>query len=930
VSDWKDRLKETRENRNNDSITEEEFQRIKSEILNEMQATGDWTMVFGQINEMALEGLLTSEEVNAINANVVQSIQSNYQQPVSQTSPPPAVTTPPVEQQEQHLPSNAPKQIGSYEIVGFIGVGGMGTVYRARHRINSMREKQGGDVAIKLLHPQYLNNPEFIERFELEGSKGMRLDHQGIVKTLEVILDGDQRALVMELIQGRSLSDMIGQETGPIPWDQASPLFQQILSAIGYAHTKKIVHRDIKPENIMVTLDGFVKVLDFGIAKDLDASKTKAGTGMGSVNYMAPEQFIDASKVDHRADIYALGTTLYEMVAGRLPWESNITEFNIMQKKVSGELPNPTDFYPYIPEHVVTSINHALKDKVNERLPSVAFFQEALEFDPDASFTPINVSDVKGAAAPSKLDSLKPKIEALKTKTLEFFGKVQEQFKKDPKPFIGVGAVLVLIPLIIFLWPSSVNLKISLEDLPDDIALKLLVDGEEGEQEGQFYIFEGIGIEKDIEIKMTGKKECHLLKDSIFISEDEAEDLKLEEEETEIEGEIQRTIPWICKLDGYLNSSFVKVAALPEDSKRRLPLINEILQLMKPENETKIESVIDISSDMNATDLSAAVSSKENTLFLFSGEIYVFHQAITIDAVKNSVFVATEKTQIQNIDGDALLRVTNSENISLHGLTLVHNQDDTSGYRTVHTDYNGPKIKKPRVNKSNIVEVESSNKIQFIDSEITGSGFHCFNVKSSTDISIEESAVHNCIAEAIYVTEDSKLNIINSVIFNSGNKKFSLSFTEKYGYYFDSYAKSYWRKKKGGGLSYRTAIHVDKTSELTFDKVSLVRKTGSKSAVAFDIKGQLSILNSLIAHNNTFSKKSTGTITTENSCLSGKLKAHKKGVVVRNGKTSTEQSLEFITPEYEFAFQNEVLGRPVACEGFGSTITKEIIIRTDG
>ena len=122
---------------------------------------------------------------------------------------------------------------------------------------------------------------------------------------------------------------------GPIPWPKAKIYFDKVVEAVSYAHSMQIVHRDIKPENIMVLDDESIRILDFGIAKDVEASKTKTGTGMGTVNYWTPEQYRDAKNVDHRADIYALGMTLYEMVAGRLPWEAETTEFDILNIKKS-------------------------------------------------------------------------------------------------------------------------------------------------------------------------------------------------------------------------------------------------------------------------------------------------------------------------------------------------------------------------------------------------------------------------------------------------------------------------------------------------------------------------------------------------------------------------------------------------------------------
>jgi serine/threonine protein kinase len=255
---------------------------------------------------------------------------------------------------------NLSEAVGAYRILGELGQGGMGVVVRAKHRTAAIAKRQGGEVAIKVLHAQYAQDEVFRDRFEREASMGLKLDHPNIVKVHDLVIDGGNLALVMDLAAGRPLSEVIGQETGPIPWDRAWPMFKQMLDAVAYAHEHKVVHRDLKPENVILSPEGQLKVLDFGIAKDMEGGKTKTGTGMGTVDYMAPEQYTDASKVDQRADIYALGVTLYEMLAGRLPWEPGVTEFQVMTVKSKGDFPPPTTFYPEIPEAVVEVIEAAM------------------------------------------------------------------------------------------------------------------------------------------------------------------------------------------------------------------------------------------------------------------------------------------------------------------------------------------------------------------------------------------------------------------------------------------------------------------------------------------------------------------------------------------------------------------------------------------
>ena len=269
-------------------------------------------------------------------------------------------------------------EVGAYRLLGLIGEGGMGAVYRGRHRSETMADRQGGDVAVKVMHPQYARNPDYRDRFEREAALGMKLDHRGIVKVHDLVVDGGNLALVMDYVEGRSLNDQIGEVVGPIPWDRAWPLFQKLLAAVGYAHDQGVVHRDIKPENILVTPEGVPRVIDFGIAKDVDGSGTRTGTGMGTVEYMAPEQYTDAKAVDRRADIYSLGMILYETLAGRLPWDADAPQFRILEQKANKELMSPSAFCPDIPPEIVAALSPSLAAEPGARPVTTRAFTDAL------------------------------------------------------------------------------------------------------------------------------------------------------------------------------------------------------------------------------------------------------------------------------------------------------------------------------------------------------------------------------------------------------------------------------------------------------------------------------------------------------------------------------------------------------------------------
>ena len=356
------------------------------------------------------------------------------------------------------------ESIGAYSITGDLGRGGMGIVYRGKHRTTAIAKRQGGEVAVKLLHAQYAQDTGFRDRFEREASMGLKLDHPNIVKVHDLVIDGGNLALVMELAQGRPLSEIIGKETGPIPWERAWPMFKQLLDAVKYAHAHKVVHRDLKPENVILSPEGQLKVLDFGIAKDLESGKTKTGTGMGTVDYMAPEQYTDAKSVDQRADIYALGMTLYEMLAGRLPWNPSDTEFTVMSLKAKGELPPPTDFYPEIPAGVVKVISAATTVKPSERIQSIDGFIAALNGE-DAAIersgewaaeTPTDAGSADNAGDPR--EQLEQKFEDIMSEAKEQIRAVDIEKELPPTAWWAAPAIfLCWFAALSFVWVDSMD-----------------------------------------------------------------------------------------------------------------------------------------------------------------------------------------------------------------------------------------------------------------------------------------------------------------------------------------------------------------------------------------------------------------------------------------------------------------------------------------
>lgn len=269
-------------------------------------------------------------------------------------------------------PSTLPANIGEYDVLEKIAEGGMGAVFKARSRAT------GDLVAIKVLPPTTARNPVLMKRFEHEYRAAAALDHPHIVRALDFCGTGTAPFLVMEYVDGESLGAKVERE-GPMSEDAAIRIITQVCQGLHRAHKQKLVHRDVKPDNILVTAEGVAKLTDLGLVKmeDDELNLTKTGRGLGTPNYMAPEQFRDAKNADVRCDIYSLGATLYTLLTAETPF-GKVGPLECWLRKQRNELPPPQAINPAVSERVSWAVMRSMSGDPAARPASCKEFVEDL------------------------------------------------------------------------------------------------------------------------------------------------------------------------------------------------------------------------------------------------------------------------------------------------------------------------------------------------------------------------------------------------------------------------------------------------------------------------------------------------------------------------------------------------------------------------
>ena len=341
-----------------------------------------------------------------------------------------------------------------YEIIERIGSGGMATVYKAKCLVLKRF------VAVKVLRDEFTTDEEFIKRFNVEAQAVASLTHPNIVSVYDVGHEGNLYYIVMELVKGKTLKEII-VEDGALGWKWSVKIAMQIASALETAHRNNIIHRDIKPHNIIITEDGVAKVTDFGIAKAVSNSTITAfGTTIGSVHYFSPEH-ARGGFTDARSDLYSLGVVMYEMVTGRVPFDSD-TPVSVALKHMQEEPIEPIKIKPDLPQCVNDIIMKAMRKDANERYQTATEMIKDLELalkHPEEKFVSAsNIGDF-----PTQKISLDYAEKLQKQETRKKAGKLDKiKAYFEEHPVVKVLAIILACILVFSIAMGGTYLALSL------------------------------------------------------------------------------------------------------------------------------------------------------------------------------------------------------------------------------------------------------------------------------------------------------------------------------------------------------------------------------------------------------------------------------------------------------------------------------------
>jgi serine/threonine-protein kinase len=261
-------------------------------------------------------------------------------------------------------------KVGDYQIIGALGAGGMGKVYKVKNLISDRID------AMKVLLPDLADAPELADRFVREIKLLASLNHPNIAALHTAFRLENQLLMIMEFVEGTTLEERLKE--GPLPLHDAIDYACQVLSALAYAHAQGVIHRDIKPANMMLTPENVIKLMDFGVAKSkTDRKLTMTGTTVGSLYYMPPEQ-VEGANLDARSDLYSLGVSLYEMVTGSRPFKGQ-SDYELMVAQLQKAPLPPIDIQPQLPKALNDIIMISLEKDPARRFQSAEAFRVALQ-----------------------------------------------------------------------------------------------------------------------------------------------------------------------------------------------------------------------------------------------------------------------------------------------------------------------------------------------------------------------------------------------------------------------------------------------------------------------------------------------------------------------------------------------------------------------
>ncbi len=300
------------------------------------------------------------------------------------------------------------ENVGAYQIIEQLGQGGMATVFKAYHPALDRY------VAIKALHPAFMEEEGFLARFQREAKVVARLDHLNIVPIYDYAEHEGRPYLVMKYVEGETLKARLSR--GPLSNSELLDIVEAVGKALSYAHGQGILHRDIKPSNILLCEDSSIYLADFGLARiaELGASTLSGDMLMGTPHYISPEQARSESDLDERTDIYSFGVVLYELIVGRVPFDAD-TPFSIIHDHIYTPLPLPSEINPQVSDHIQKILLKALFKDKEDRFTTVeemvAAFRKATEGVDIGSLIPEPTSRIRIVPSPAPKERVVTPIE---------------------------------------------------------------------------------------------------------------------------------------------------------------------------------------------------------------------------------------------------------------------------------------------------------------------------------------------------------------------------------------------------------------------------------------------------------------------------------------------------------------------------------------